>query len=70
MYGITEFTEHFFHVYIGAFYFTIGNLHPKYRQRISNIHLLALVKSLYIKEFGMNTILDLILKDIKKLEKV
>lgn len=57
-------------VHIGAFYYTIGNLHPKYRQRIGNIHLLALVKSVYVKEFGMNRILDIILEDVKKLEKV
>ena len=54
----------------GAFYFILGNVQPKLRQRLHNIQLLALVKSKVVNEHGMNKILEHILKDIKKLEQV
>ena len=45
-------------------------MQPKFRQRLSNIQLLALVKSTAVTEYGMNHILDILLQDIKKLENV
>ena len=51
----------------GAFYFILGNVQPKLRQRLHNIQLLALV---IVNDNGMNKILEHILKDIKKLEQV
>ena len=39
-----------------AFYCTLGNLHLKYRQQLSNIQLWALVKSSVHKEYGMKTV--------------
>ena len=45
-------------------------MQPKFRQRLSNIQLLALVKSRAVTEYGMNHILDILLQDIKKLENV
>jgi hypothetical protein len=53
---------------IGAFYYTLGNLHPKLRQQTSNIQLLALVKSSLIKKHAMYVILKHVLKDFKILE--
>ena len=54
----------------GAFYFNIGNVHPKFRQRLSNIKLLALTKSAIINEHGINEVMKCIVEDIKKLENV
>ena len=42
---------------VGAFYFTIGNISPKYRSQLSAIQLLALVKSSFISTYGMDEIL-------------
>ena len=59
----------FFDIFIsvGAFYFTIGNIHPKFRSRVHSIQLVALVKAAHIKLYGMNKILEPIVKDIQKL---
>lgn len=51
----------------GAFYFTIGNISPKYRSRLSSIQLLALVKSTLISTYGIDMILKPFVDDIKKL---
>ena len=53
----------------GAFYFTLGNLPPKYRSRLSSIHLLALVKSSFISQYGMDAIMKPFIQDLKKLVK-
>ena len=54
-------------VLIGAFYFTLGNLPPKYRSRLTSIHLLALVKSNFISEYGMDAVMKPFIEDLKKL---
>ncbi|XP_057333574.1 uncharacterized protein LOC130672830 [Microplitis mediator] len=53
---------------IGAFYFTILNFPSYVNSNLNNIHLLALCYNLDIKEFGINSILDVIMNDIKILE--
>ena len=53
----------------GAFYFTLGNLPPKYRSRLTSIHLLALVKSSFISEYGMDAVMKPFIQDLKKLVK-
>ena len=55
---------------IGAFYFLLGNMQPKYRQRLNNIKFLALVKRNILNEHGMNKILEVLITDLKKLEEV
>lgn len=47
---------------LGAFYFTIGNIHPKVRSKIS---VLAVVKSTHLKKYGMNAILRPIIDDVE-----
>ncbi|XP_064464354.1 uncharacterized protein LOC135375612 [Ornithodoros turicata] len=56
-------------VYIGilAAYFSVLNLHPKYRSRLSAIHLVMLVKYAHVKTFGIEKVLDPLIKDIMKL---
>lgn len=56
--------------HVGCFYFTIGNIHPKFRSTLKSIQLLALVKNEYLKKYGMCAILRHLVKDIAKLEKV
>ena len=55
---------------IGAFYFLLGNMQPKYRQRLNSIKLLALVKSDVLNEHEMNKILEVLITGLKKLEEV
>ena len=58
----------FDHFTLGAFYHVLGNLHSKFRQCLSMIQLLGLVKSTFIKEYGMECILKHLLNDFHKLE--
>ena len=54
-------------IYIGNFYFTLGNMHPKYRSRLSAIQLLCIVKTNIIKMYGMDAILKPFIEDVKEL---
>ena len=56
--------------FIGCFYFTIGNIHQKFRSTLKSIQLLALAKNEDIRKYGMSCILKSIVDDIAKLEKV
>jgi hypothetical protein len=53
---------------LGAFYFNIGNISPKYRSTIGSIKLLALVKSSLISNFGIDQMIRPFINDIKSLE--
>ena len=55
---------------LGSFYFTLGNLPPMYRSKLSSIYLVALVKSKFISDYGMDVVLKPIVDDIKKLVSV
>ena len=54
----------------GCFYFTLGNIHPKYRSALNSRQLLALVKVELLNAYGMDRILEPMVKDIQKLEEV
>ena len=54
----------------GAFYYLLGNLHPRLRSRINTIQLLALAKCITISEYGIDRILEPVIEDIRKLESV
>lgn len=53
--------------FLGAFYFTLGNISPKYRSQLSAIQLVALVKSSFVSTYGMDEILKPFVNDVKKL---
>lgn len=53
---ILDFYLHFISTIIGCFYFTIGNIHHKFRSTLKSIQLLALVKNEHLKKYGMNNI--------------
>lgn len=55
---------------LGAFYFLLGNLHPRLRSKIGNIQLLLLTKASMVTEFGIDHLLEPIVEDIQKLESV
>ena len=55
---------------LGAFYFLLGNLHPRLRSKISTSQLLLLAKSSMVAEFGIDHMLQPVVKDIQKLESV
>jgi len=54
-------------MFTGSFYFTLGNLSPKYRSKLTSIYLLALVKSKFISDYGMDAALKPFIDDMKKL---
>ena len=60
-------THHTLLILIGFFYFTLGNLMPRYRSSLSAIQLLGIVKRSIMIEYGMNAILQPFINDIKKL---
>lgn len=54
---------------LGVFYFTLGNLHPKYRSKLSQIHLVAMVTAPYLSKYGIDAVIKPFVKDVKKLVK-
>ena len=54
---------------VGAIYFTLWNLSPKYNSSLSNIHLIALFHAQDIKTHDFSKILDPIVQDVKILER-
>jgi len=60
-------TDDALHLHIGMFYFTFGNLPPKYRSRLSAVYLVAIVKTTILSMYGMDKVLRPFVDDIKKL---
>lgn len=55
---------------IALFYYTLGNLSPKYRSSLRSIQLLIAVKSNLLVKYGADKILEPVLEEIKQLESV
>ena len=55
---------------LAAFYFMLGNLPPKYRSSLVNIHLLCLTKSTTLQTYGARKVLEPVMKEMKHLEEV
>ena len=53
---------------IDMFYYTLGNIDPKFRSKRCAIRLLGIVKSKLVKKYGYNAILKPMISDFKKLE--
>ena len=58
------------HVYLGLFYYVLGNIHPRLRAGLQTIQLVAVVKSDHIAQYGIDEVLQPFMADIQKLEKV
>lgn len=57
-------------MFVGLFYYTLGNVEPRLRSQLSAIHLVAVVRTNYIDAYGVDEILRPFVEDIKKLESV
>lgn len=78
--GGTHFTPHmtiihcfahpFFNLCIGVFYYTLGNLHSSLRSTLHSIQLVAITKTKFVKEYGIDEILTPFMNDICRLEQV
>ena len=57
--------------YLSAlFYYTLGNISPKYRSSLQSIQLFAVLKSSHLQQYGCDKVLEPLMNDIKALEKV
>ena len=56
--------------YVGCYYFTLGNINPIYRSSLNAIQLLSLVEAPVLEQYGHDEVLQLAIRDIKKLEQV
>ena len=56
------------HTNISAFYFVLGNLPPRFKSRLKDIHLVLLSPANFVSKYGYNSILSPLLEDLKKLE--
>lgn len=52
---------------LGLFYFTLGNIIPKYRSSLKSIYLLGVVKSSIVSEYGFAPILKPFIDDVNHL---
>ena len=51
-------------------YYTLGNVTPKFRSSLKNIHLLGIAKYEYICKYGLEELLSPVIQDVLKLESV
>ena len=53
--------------FAGAIYFTLGNLPPKCRSKLTSIYVVALLKQKFVTLYGMDKILKPFIEDIIQL---
>ena len=49
------------------FYFTLGNIQPKFRSKLSSIQVVTIVKTTLISQYGIDAVLKPFIEDLKKL---
>ncbi|KAK3754666.1 hypothetical protein QZH41_009115 [Actinostola sp. cb2023] len=54
---------------VGVFYYTLGNIDPKYRSQLKCMQLLCIAKRPVIKKYGTNVMLESFMDDLGELEK-
>lgn len=52
----------------GAFYFTLGNIEPRYRSKLHVMQLVSLANSSTIKKYGFTPVLQPLVRDLQNLE--
>lgn len=57
-------------LFVAIFYYTLGNIPPKDRSKMTSIQIVTITKSSLLIKYGLKVILDPFLKDIETLEKV
>ena len=55
---------------MGAFYYTLGDINPKYQSSTKAIQLLCLCKTTDIKKYDIDAVLQPFITDLHKLEQV
>ncbi|XP_064483298.1 uncharacterized protein LOC135396201 [Ornithodoros turicata] len=50
-------------------YFSVLNLHPKYRSELQYIHLILLARNLHVQKYGMDELLKPMIEDLNEIEK-
>ncbi len=53
--------------FAATFYFTLGNVQPKFRSKLSSIQVVTIVKSTVLGVYGMDAVLRTFVDDLKKL---
>lgn len=53
---------------LGMFYWSLGNIKPEFRSSLRSINLLAIVKTQYIRKYGLDAFLTPFVEEIKLLE--
>ena len=56
--------------FLGVFYYTLGNLHPKLRSTLQSIILLTVVETKLILKYGVDVILEPFVEAVASMEKV
>ena len=51
----------------GIFYFTLGNMPPQQRSKLNSIYLVCLLKQKLLNRYGMDSVLQPFITDVKKL---
>ena len=54
-------------LYSGIFYFTLGNVSPKFRSKLSSIQLVAIALHSDLSTYGMDAVLKPFTEDVMKL---
>ena len=57
-------------VFVAVFYYTLGNILPKYRSALQAIQLVTVVKTSALKTYGPDVILEPFVKAVQQLEQV
>jgi hypothetical protein len=58
------------HTFLGNIYYTLGNISPEKRSSLNAIQLVAIINSKHLKQYGIDSILEVIMDDISQLEQV
>ena len=56
--------------FLGLFYYTLGNIEPRYRANLDTIQLVCITKSSCIDKYGMDTILEPFIESVRTLKSV
>ncbi|CAB4027826.1 Hypothetical predicted protein, partial [Paramuricea clavata] len=49
-------------------YYTLGNISPERRSSLNAIQLVAIINSKHLKQYGIDSILEVIMDDVSQLE--
>ena len=56
--------------HLGVFYYLLGNISPQFRSSLNAIQLVTVVKQSYIKQYGIDKVLEPFMEGVTALESV